>query len=533
MAKCEDLRFHRNLLSRIGDPVLLVAAMLGIGWFRWGSLPPRIYDWWPVLFILPTAPIIFEITGVYRAFRHPRLQDWFGAVISALLVLYGVLLIIGYITKTSDHFSRTVILGWMILSPVVLCLLRAVLYWDHSRRLKDGSALEPVVLVGASGDCRAFAEHLAANPWLGLCPKVLAVEADAVGPPIPLDGCGHPVTVRPRGDLRRIVQESEVGRVVICGPPGNDHLMMEVLAVLRDIPVVVQYAPDFSSMPIFSLRISDVAGRPLLHLSDSPLSEQAETIKWVEDKVLVLLALAIFGLPMLVIALLVRLTSPGPALFAQERHGKGGRIFRMLKFRTMHAATGEKETAMTEAPAPTTVRTTDRERTSRRYRTGEDGRLIAVDLRKVPEVPPPAAAPVAEPRRHTGDGSPDDFTPARPDDPRITRLGRILRRTSLDELPQLINVLRGDMSLVGPRPHAIRHNEQYASSILDLMRRHYIKPGITGLAQISGSRGSAADTATMRRRVEFDLEYMRNWSLWLDLKILGLTVVMGFLNRQP
>ncbi len=137
------------------------------------------------------------------------------------------------------------------------------------------------------------------------------------------------------------------------------------------------------------------------------------------------------------------------------------------------------------------------------------------------------------PRSATGDATPDDFKQATKGDPRITPLGAFLRKSSLDELPQLLNVLRGDMSIVGPRPHAIRHNEQFTGDIADLMRRHYVKPGITGLAQISGARGETRTVVDMRKRVQYDLEYIRTWSLWLDLRIIAMTLVKGFINRQP
>jgi putative colanic acid biosynthesis UDP-glucose lipid carrier transferase len=137
------------------------------------------------------------------------------------------------------------------------------------------------------------------------------------------------------------------------------------------------------------------------------------------------------------------------------------------------------------------------------------------------------------PKRMVGDLAPDHFVQATTDDPRIFPLGRLLRRTSLDELPQFLNVLRGDMSIVGPRPHAVRHNQQFIIEISDLMRRHLVKPGITGLAQISGARGETRTVHDMRARIGFDLNYIRNWSLLLDLRIISLTIVHGFVNRQP
>nr|MBA3938187.1 sugar transferase [Planctomycetota bacterium] len=146
---------------------------------------------------------------------------------------------------------------------------------------------------------------------------------------------------------------------------------------------------------------------------------------------------------------------------------------------------------------------------------------------------PASTTPPATPDRQYGELTPDDFKQASENDPRITPLGRLLRKTSLDELPQFLNVIRGDMSIVGPRPHAVRHNEQFAKTIAELMRRHYVKPGITGMAQINGARGETRTINDMRRRLHYDLYYIRNWSLWLDLKIIILTPFKGFINRQP
>ena len=147
-----------------------------------------------------------------------------------------------------------------------------------------------------------------------------------------------------------------------------------------------------------------------------------------------------------------------------------------------------------------------------------------------------AAGQASSPRRSGG----DDYRPTTAafrqtdrNDPRLAPLGKFLRQSSLDELPQLFNVLRGDMSLVGPRPHAVEHNHQYSTAVRRLMQRHYIKPGITGLAQVSGARGATRTVHDMRRRVALDLLYMRNWSLMLDAKILLLTAFRGFITHQP
>jgi putative colanic acid biosysnthesis UDP-glucose lipid carrier transferase len=192
---------------------------------------------------------------------------------------------------------------------------------------------------------------------------------------------------------------------------------------------------------------------------DTPFRGVRRAIKRLEDVCLGSLFLLICALPMLLIALAIKLTSRGPVLFKQPRHGENGREFNVLKFRTM--------------------------------RVMETGQVV---------------------------------TQASRGDPRITKLGAFLRQSSLDELPQFLNVVRGDMSLVGPRPHAVAHNEFYRTQILEYMRRHKVKPGITGWAQVNGLRGETDKLEKMVARVEHDLVYIRSWSLWLDLKIIFLTV---------
>jgi putative colanic acid biosynthesis UDP-glucose lipid carrier transferase len=191
----------------------------------------------------------------------------------------------------------------------------------------------------------------------------------------------------------------------------------------------------------------------------TPFRGVKRAVKRAEDMVLGALFLAICALPMLVIALVIKLTSKGPVFFRQLRHGEDGVEFHVLKFRSM--------TAM------------------------ENG------------------ADVVQAQRF---------------DPRVTRVGAILRRTSLDELPQFLNVIAGEMSVVGPRPHAVAHNVLYRAKIREYMRRHKVKPGITGWAQVNGLRGETDTLDKMVARVEHDLAYIRAWSLWLDIKIIFLTV---------
>jgi putative colanic acid biosynthesis UDP-glucose lipid carrier transferase len=190
-------------------------------------------------------------------------------------------------------------------------------------------------------------------------------------------------------------------------------------------------------------------------------------IKRTQDLILGSMILVVASIPMLAIALLIKLSSKGPVLFKQRRYGLGGEEIQVWKFRTMYVC--------------------------------EDG---------------------------------DDIKQAKRDDGRVTNIGRFLRRASLDELPQFFNVLGGSMSIVGPRPHAIAHNELYRSKIEGYMLRHLVKPGITGWAQVNGWRGETDTDEKMEKRVEADLEYVRNWSPWLDFKIILKTIFGVLFNKN-
>jgi exopolysaccharide biosynthesis polyprenyl glycosylphosphotransferase len=213
-----------------------------------------------------------------------------------------------------------------------------------------------------------------------------------------------------------------------------------------------------------------VGDLPLINVADRPLKNWAAVIKLIEDKLLAALLLAIFGLPMLIIAILIKLDSRGPVFFVQDRYGYNNTVIRVIKFRTMHVDQSDA------SGAQQTVR----------------------------------------------------------GDPRVTRVGRFLRASSLDELPQLFNVLRGDMSLIGPRAHALKMKAAgvlYDQAVEEYFMRHRVRPGLTGWAQVHGLRGETDTLEKAKRRLEFDLWYIENWSLSLDLAIFFATV-RTVLKRQ-
>ncbi len=255
----------------------------------------------------------------------------------------------------------------------------------------------------------------------------------------------------------------------ICLPLKDGALLDQILRALHCSTAEIRYFPGLDDMRLLNHKVSEIVGLYAIDLSCTKLHGVNQWLKKAEDKVFASL-LGVLALPLgLLIALALKLSDPNaPVLFRQQRDGLGGRKFEVYKFRTMR--------------------------------------------------------PHKEP-----DGQ---VTQARPGDARITHLGAWLRKTSLDELPQFINVLRGDMTLVGPRPHALAHNEYYKNLVQSYMWRHKVKPGITGWAQINGYRGATDSLEKMQKRVEYDLWYIENWSLWLDLKIIVLTVFKGFIHRN-
>jgi putative colanic acid biosysnthesis UDP-glucose lipid carrier transferase len=268
------------------------------------------------------------------------------------------------------------------------------------------------------------------------------------------------------GSVNRIVervQAGEIDHVFACVSPEQAEIARLLVLKLADSTANLCLVPDWFTADLRLGRWGWIGGVPVARVYEASLGGVDSALKRLEDLALATVALLIAALPMAAIALGVKLTSPGPALFKQRRHGLDGREIVVWKFRTMMVT--------------------------------EDGSTVEQ---------------------------------ARLQDSRVTRFGRFLRRYSLDELPQLFNVLQGRMSMVGPRPHAVAHNEQYRKQIHGYMRRHKVKPGITGLAQVRGSRGATESLEKMSSRLDSDMEYIRRWSLGLDFKIMARTVVCMF-----
>jgi putative colanic acid biosynthesis UDP-glucose lipid carrier transferase len=269
-------------------------------------------------------------------------------------------------------------------------------------------------------------------------------------------------------DLIELARHERIDEVILAMVDRSEGEIEQVVAKLRPLPLNTKLCAHSLRLNLPVHGFTSFAGLPLLHVFERPLSGWGGVWKTVEDRLLGALILILMLPLMCACALMIKLDSPGPVLFRQKRYGFNNNEITVFKFRTM-----------AHEPAPD------------------------------PNVPQ-----------------------ARRNDPRITRVGAFLRRSSLDELPQLFNVLRGEMSLVGPRPHAVAHNEHYAQVIDGYLGRHRVKPGITGWAQVNGLRGETETPEKMRMRVQYDLFYIDNWSLLFDLKILVMTSFLGFVHRN-
>jgi putative colanic acid biosynthesis UDP-glucose lipid carrier transferase len=443
-------------------PPLDALALITAGGISWLLRFPdaNVAAPYPIALLLAflLAIILLPLTGAYR---HPHCCHPVRGVVAAapgLLLVFASLLAIAMLTKSTAEFSRLWMLGWVILSVPGLSV------WRLFASTLPTSASRRILMLGTGPLACATVSHLQSrqpqNQVIGML--ALPGEPETAGLRLPATFLGHFT------ELDELLNgaDSHVDELWLA-PDGASAIPDTVLqSGLSQSSLPVRYVPDLTVLRMLQHRINDVDGLTVIELNATPLDGPEGVVKALMDRTLAAVALLALSPLLVLIAALVRLDSPGPALFKQARHGGGGRIIRVFKFRTMH-----------------TARNADTRQASR-------------------------------------------------NDPRVTRIGRFLRRSSLDELPQLFNVLQGDMSLVGPRPHPLELNDQYRKRLDTYMQRHRVKPGITGWAQINGCRGATETLDKMQKRLEYDLYYIENWSIWLDIKILAKTALLGWSGRN-
>ena len=407
------------------------------------------------------ASLYFPRAGVYRNWRGDHILINFQRLLFAWAGVAVTLLTIAFLTKTTTLISRQWFVLWLGAAIPLFVVYRALLSLLLTRYRRHHWQRTRIVIVGAGDLARDVARRIDAARWSGF--EIVGFFSDQASGEIG----GHSVVGR-LDDLDTCLAgpdgQARAEEVWIALPLDDYGRVREVVHRLRHVPVAVRFIPDIFEFRLINHDISQIEGIPVIDLNVTPMVGMNRIVKAVEDYVLASLILALISPLMLFIAIGVKLSSPGPVFYRQERVSWNGQPFEMLKFRSMPV-------------------------------TAED-----------------ATGPKW----------------ATPGEQRATPFGRFLRRTSLDELPQFINVLKGEMSIVGPRPERPYFIDRFKDEIPDYMQKHLVKAGITGWAQVNGWRG---DT-DLEKRIEYDLFYIENWSLWFDLKIIFLTVFRGFVNKN-
>ena len=377
-----------------------------------------------------------------------------GSLLVRWLVVLGILLATAYLAEFQRYYPADVVVAWAVITPILTLAVHRLLDRLFRRFLLSRELVRSSVIAGANGLGQGLAERIKRHPEFGF--RVVGFFDDRSPERLaPIDDSEF---LGRLSDVSNYVREHHINVIFIALPMRHVKRVMTMLDELSDSTVSIYYVPDFFVCDLIQSHTADIMGIPVVSMCETPFYGFRGMLKRVNDIVLTLMILVPALLVMAVIALLIRLTSRGPAIFRQQRYGLDGRPISIYKFRSMYVT--------------------------------ENG---------------------------------DRIVQARRGDPRVTPLGRFLRKSSLDELPQLFNVLQGRMSLIGPRPHAVAHNEEYRGQIKGYMVRHKVLPGITGLAQVNGCRGETNDLADMEARVYYDLEYLKQWTPLLDLKILFLT----------
>lgn len=448
-----------SFLQRVLDAVLILCVYwLDVCWhdLAWDAKPVLAAVLATISFLL-----FAEMRGLYRSWRTSPLVDEIREVLAIWMMVVMTLLLLAFVTESSEIFSLHVVLTWFVSVPVGLLAVRLLVRWALRYVRSYGANLRSVAIVGNNQIGYRLVNHLRAMPWAGLQVKGVFDNQRGDDSSVVIGQSNYPLgTIE---ELVRQVEAGEIDSVYVALPLTNERRIEAVVNQLADSTASVYVVPDLFVSELMHARWIDFGGMPLVSVYETPFYGLYGWVKRFEDIVLASLILLMIAPVMAAIAIAVKTTSPGSVLFRQRRYGLNGAVVEVWKFRSMTVS--------------------------------DDGAQVVQ---------------------------------AKKNDARITPLGSFLRKTSLDELPQFFNVLQGTMSVVGPRPHAVAHNEQYRKLIKGYMLRHKVKPGITGWAQVNGWRGETDTLDKMQKRVEFDLEYIQNWSVWLDLKVVVMTVFKGF-----
>ena len=411
-----------------------------------GALPP------PVLIL---SVLVFALTFPGQS----RLQSSFGRVLLDITINWlwvaGLMLALGFATGYIREFTQDMLITWLWAAPASEAGLHLLLRLTAPLVLKLQGPNQRAIIVGMNEQGNALANRIRQTAYSRV-DLVGFVDSRAQSRLSPI---GDNKLLGKLDDLASIAKAQHVQLIYLSLPMASQPRILQVLDDLKDTTASIYFVPDMFFTDLIQGHSGSVFGMPVISVCETPFRGTDGIAKRVSDIVLATLILLLITPLLLVTAIAVKLTSPGPIIFKQRRYGLDGEQILVYKFRSMTVT--------------------------------EDGPTIKQ---------------------------------AQQGDARITPLGAFMRRTSIDELPQFVNVLQGRMSIVGPRPHAVAHNELYRKLIKGYMVRHKVRPGITGWAQVNGYRGETTTLDKMQGRIDYDLDYLRNWSLRLDLHIILKTI---------
>ena len=405
--------------------------------------------------------VLLQLADAYQvpALRSPLRMT--PRILAAWATAFAAMALILFFFKSGDHYSRVWFASWFAAGAAYLVIERQVIAYAIRRWARNGTMERRAVIVGGGEPAKELIRTLEHQPENDI--RICGIFDDRDERRSPSIIAGYPKL----GNVAELVEFARLARIdmlIISLPLSAETRILTLLKKLWILPVDIRLAAHAKGLRFRPRSYSQVGSLPMLDIFDKPIADWDNVAKRIFDIFFSIVALVTLWPVLIGAAIAVKLSSPGPVIFKQKRHGFNNEIIEVYKFRSMYTHLSD----------------------------------------------PTAKAAVTK------------------GDPRVTPVGRFIRKTSIDELPQFFNVLRGQLSLVGPRPHAIQaqsHDRKYVDVVEGYFARHRVKPGVTGWAQINGWRGEIDHDDKIRYRTEFDLHYIENWSLWLDLKILVLTPI--------
>jgi putative colanic acid biosynthesis UDP-glucose lipid carrier transferase len=418
--------------------------------------------WQVILVSIVLCALIFPLFNVYRVWRGSSTLSEVKQLSMAWAMVVLILTLLAFFTKSGVDYSRSWIGLWLVHGWIGLVGFRVVLRYILRYLRSSGFNLRHIVIVGTGEQAAIVADRLQKSTWFGL--EITALFSSGTVSEYMQPWLKQKTILSSYDELRRHIDDNDIDQVWISLSHNEQKTIREVIRALEGSDAEIRYVPDIFEYQLMHHSLSEVAGVPVVKISYSAIDGANKLLKTVEDYVLTTILLLFASPLMALIAVGVKMSSPGPILYRQRRVGWNGKEFTMLKFRSMPVGA-----------------------------EGDTGPIWASKQ-----------------------------------DNRPTSFGSFLRKTSLDELPQLFNVLRGEMSLIGPRPERPVFVEQFKDDVPHYNKKHLVKAGVTGWAQVHGWRGNTC----LHTRIEHDLYYIENWSLWLDIKIIVMTIFSGLVHRN-